>query len=133
MAPTFVPASKHTPSEEDTLVIGKKNGNLYGLAASDGTLFWTTATPPQGTKGGLIWGIAADSTAVYYTAANTALTPWRLRNGTVSANGLFGAAALADGKILWETPVPRNSSSLVQPTLVNDLVLVGSGGPPTGA
>ncbi|KAL8793209.1 MAG: hypothetical protein Q9195_004145 [Heterodermia aff. obscurata] len=133
MAPTFVPASKHTPSEEDTLVIGKKNGNLYGLAASDGALFWTTATPPEGTKGGLIWGIAADSSAAYYTAANTALSPWKLRNGTVSANGLFGAVALGDGKILWETPVPRNSSSLVQPTVVNDLVLVGSGGPPTGA
>lgn len=133
MAPTFVPASKHTPSEEDTLVIGKKNGNLYGLAASDGTLFWTTATPPPGTKGGLIWGIAADSSAAYYTAANTALSPWKLQNGTVFANGLFGAVALADGKILWETPVPRNSSSLVQPTVVNDLVLVGSGGPPPGA
>ena len=133
MAPTFVPASKHTPSEEDTLVIGKKNGNLYGLAASDGTLFWVTATPPPGTQGGLIWGIAADSSAAYYTAANTAVTPWKLRNGTVFANGLFGAVALGDGKILWETPVPRNSSSLVQPTVVNDLVLVGSGGPPTGA
>ena len=129
MAPTFVPASKHTPSEVDTLVIGQKNGNLYALAASDGSLFWAVATSPDGTSGGLTWGVAVDASAAYYTAANAQRKPWKLQNGTQLSNSAFGAVALADGKILWETPVPRNSSSTVQPTVVNDLVLVGAGAP----
>ena len=132
MAPAFVPASEHTPSEEDTLVVGQKNGNLYALAASDGTLFWALATSPDGTQGGLIWAVAVDSSAVYYTATNVERKPWKLQNGTQISNSAFGAAALADGKILWETPSPRNSTSLVQPTVVNDLVLVGSRGPYPG-
>lgn len=132
IAPTFVPGSKETPHGVDTLVIGQKNGNLYGLSASDGTLFWALATSPDGTQGGLIWGIAVDATAAYYTAANSLRKPWKLQNGTALTNSAFGAASLRDGKILWETPVPRNSSSYVQPTVVNDVVLVGDSGPGAG-
>ncbi len=132
MAPTFIPASPNTPSGEDTIVIGQKNGNLYGLSAQDGKLFWATATSPDGTEGGLIWGVAVDSSAIYYTAVNTLRTPWQLQDGTKLSNGAFGAASLSNGKILWETPVPRNSSSLVPPSVVNDVVLVGVSGPFVG-
>ena len=132
MAPTFVPGSKHTPHKQDILVIGQKNGNLYALAASDGTLFWAQATSPDGMVGGLIWGTAADATAAYYTAVNFDRKPWKLQNGTQLSNGAFGAASLLDGKILWETPVPRNGTSMVQPTVVNDIVLTGLGGSYTG-
>ena len=132
IAPTFVPASQHTPSGEDTLVVGQKNGNLYALAASDGSLFWAKATSPDGTIGGLIWGIAVDATTAYYTAVNTGRKPWKFQDGTELSNGAFGAASIATGKILWETQVPRNSTSLVSPTVVNDVVLVGVGGPYLG-
>lgn len=132
IAPTFVPGSKHTPQKQDILVIGQKNGNLYALAASDGTLFWAQATSPDGTIGGLIWGTAVDATAAYYTAVNSNRKPWKLQNGTQLSNAAFGAASLLDGKILWETPVPRNGTSMVQPTVVNDIVLTGLGGPYTG-
>ncbi|KAL8798707.1 MAG: hypothetical protein Q9182_006458, partial [Xanthomendoza sp. 2 TL-2023] len=128
MAPTFVPGSKATPSQKDTLIIGQKNGNLYALSASDGRLFWAVATSPSGELGGLIWGVAVDSTAVYYTAVNALRKAWKLQNGISLSNSAFGAASLTDGKILWETPAPANSSTAVQPTVVNDLVLVGVGG-----
>lgn len=133
IAPTFVPGSRNTPSGADTLIVGQKNGNLYALAASDGTLYWALATSPDGLYGGLIWGLAVDASTIYYTAVNSERKPWKLGNGTALSNGAFGAAALADGKILWETPVPRNSTSLVQPTVVNDLVLVGVSGPYSGS
>ncbi|KAL8691463.1 MAG: hypothetical protein Q9224_004171 [Gallowayella concinna] len=128
MAPTFVPGSKATPFKKDTLIIGQKNGNLYALSASDGSLFWAVATSPSGQTGGLIWGTAVDSTAVYYTAVNSARTAWKLQNGTSLSNSAFGAASLTDGKILWETPAPANSSTAVQPTVVNDVIMVGVGG-----
>ncbi len=132
MALTFIPASPNTPSGEDTIVIGQKNGNLYGLSAQDGKLFWATATSPDGTEGDLIWGVAVDSSAIYYTAVNTLRTPWQLQDGTKLLNVAFGAASLRNGKILWETPVPRNGLSLVPPSVVNDVVHVGVPGPFVG-
>ena len=127
MAPSFVPRSANTPSNEDTIVVGQKNGNLYALSADTGRLFWATATSPDGDEGGLIWGIAVDASAVYYTAANSAGSPWQLRNGTKLSNSAFGSASLSTGRILWETPVLRNGTSYVTPTIVNDVVLVGIG------
>lgn len=131
MAPSFVPGSSHTPSGEDSLFIGQKNGNLYGLSAKDGTLFWALATSPDGVIGGLIWGIAVDASQAYYTAANSLRQPWQLQDGTNLSNGAFGAASLMNGKIVWETQVPRNGSSQVMPSVVNDVVLTGVGGPYT--
>ncbi|KAL8647677.1 MAG: hypothetical protein Q9226_006338 [Calogaya cf. arnoldii] len=129
MAPTFVPGSTSTPTTEDTLIIGQKNGNIYALSASDGKLYWATATSPTGYAGGLMWGVAVDDTAVYYTAANSQRLPWKLQDGTPLSNSAFGAAGLKNGTILWETPSPGNSTTAVQPTVVNDVVLVGVGGP----
>lgn len=133
MAPTFVPGSKATPSEEGTLIIGQKNGILYALSAANGSLFWAVATSPDGTIGGLIFGLAVDDNAIYYTAANSQRKPFKLQNGTTLSNSAFGAVSLVDGKILWETPAPRNTSSAVQPTIVNDVVVLGVGQPATSA
>ena len=132
MAPTFVPGSNSTPFGQDTLIIGQKNGNIYALSASDGELFWATATSPDGTIGGLIWGLAVDNDKAYYTAVNSMRKPWKLQDGTSLSNTAFGAASLIDGKILWETQAPRNTSSQVAPTIVNDVVIVGIGGPYQG-
>ncbi|KAL8995229.1 MAG: hypothetical protein Q9169_004993 [Polycauliona sp. 2 TL-2023] len=129
IAPTFVPGSNSTPSNKDIVIIGQKNGNLYALSADKGELFWALATSPSGQTGGLIWAVAVDDTAVYYTAVNSQRLPWKLQNGTSLANSAFGAAALKNGTILWETPSPGNSTTAVQPTVANDVVLVGVGGP----
>ena len=66
--------------------------------------------------------------AVYYTAANSDRTPWRLQNGTSLSNSAFGALNLTSGKILWETRVPANDSSVVPPSIVNDVLLTGRSG-----
>ncbi|KAL8888670.1 MAG: hypothetical protein Q9215_003939 [Flavoplaca cf. flavocitrina] len=129
MAPTFVPGSNATPSNEDTLIVGQKNGNLYALSASNGELFWALATSPSGQVGGLIWAIAVDDTTAYYTAVNSQRLPWKFQDGTSLSNSAFGAATLKNGTILWETPSPGNSTTAVQPTVVKDVVLTGVGGP----
>lgn len=58
--------------------------------------------------------------------------PFRLQNGTTISNGAFGALNLTTGSIIWETPIPDNGTSLVPPSLVNDVVLVGKSSPYTG-
>ncbi|KUJ17646.1 Quino protein alcohol dehydrogenase-like protein, partial [Mollisia scopiformis] len=128
MAPTFVLGSEHTPSELDIIVIGQKNGNLYALNAATGHILWLTSTGPDGLEGGLNWGIAADDTSVYYTAININRVNYTLPAGdgkTVISNSAFGAASLKDGKILWQTASPRNTTSIIVPSVVNDLVLTG--------
>ncbi|KAL9029702.1 MAG: hypothetical protein Q9196_002093 [Gyalolechia fulgens] len=132
MAPSFVPRSAQTPSNQDTIIVGQKTGNLYALSADTGEIFWALATSPDGLAGGLIWGVAVDASAAYYTAVNSMRKPWRLQDGTNLSNSAFGAASLRTGKILWETPVPRNGTSLVAPTVANDLVLTGTAGLPSG-
>lgn len=69
-----------------------------------------------------------DMNAVYYTAANSGSKPWRLQNGTPLSNSAFGALNLTSGKILWDTAVPANDSSMVPPSIVNDIVLTGRAG-----
>lgn len=128
MAPSFIRRSANTPYNEDTIVVGQKNGNVYALSAETGKVFWALATSPDGTEGGLIWGLAVDDSAIYYTAVNTNRRPWQLQDGTNLSSGAFGAASLNEGKIIWETQVPRNGRSLVMPTVVNDVVLNGFGG-----
>jgi len=129
MAPTFVPGSAHTPHGRDTVVIGQKNGNLYALSAQDGTLFWVLPTSPDGITGGLIWGIAVDDTSIYYTAVNTGQKSWKLQASSINiTNSAFGAASLSNGKILWETQVPKNMSSQAAPTIANDVVFTGRTG-----
>lgn len=129
MAPTFVPGSNATPSKEDTLVVGQKDGNLYALSNSNGELFWALATCPSGLTGGLLWAILVDDTTAFYTAVNSQRLPWVLQDGTSLSNSAFGAATLKNGTILWETPSPGNSTTAVQPTVVDDVVLTGVGGP----
>ncbi|KAL8919364.1 MAG: hypothetical protein Q9208_006817 [Pyrenodesmia sp. 3 TL-2023] len=128
MAPSFVPRSAQTPLQQDTLIVGQKNGNLYALSAADGRIFWTVATSPGGLIGGLMWGVAVDGDAVYYTAVNYNRLPWQLQDGTNLSNSAWGAASLRRGKILWETAVPRNVTTLVSPSVANDVVVTGTGG-----
>ncbi|KAL9019544.1 MAG: hypothetical protein Q9185_003164 [Variospora sp. 1 TL-2023] len=128
MAPSYVPRSTQTPFNEDTIIVGQKNGNLYALSAADGKIFWTVATSPTGYLGGLTWGVAVDASAVYYTAVNYQRTPWQFQDGTNLSNSAWGAASLSAGKILWETVVPRNGTTFVPPTVAKDVVLTGTAG-----
>lgn len=73
MAPSFVSASGSTPSGDDVLVVGQKNGNLYAICAQTGKLLWATTTSPDGSEGGLIWGIAVGKPFFRFTFAHSAL------------------------------------------------------------
>ena len=73
MAPSFVSASGSTPSGDDVLVVGQKNGNLYAICAQTGNLLWATTTSPDGSEGGLIWGIAVGKPFFRVTFAHSAL------------------------------------------------------------
>ncbi|KAF6838251.1 pyrrolo-quinoline quinone [Colletotrichum plurivorum] len=103
MGPTLITGDgAKTPDGKDLIVIGQKNGNLYGISPETGQVLWLTEASPPGLEGGLSWGIAADDTAVYFTAINNARTPYTAADGQIIHNSAFGAAALIDGKIMWQ-------------------------------
>jgi outer membrane protein assembly factor BamB len=126
MAPTFVGGAwGDTPGGKDVVVAGQKNGNLYAFNAVTGRVLWGRNVVPGGTEGGLSWGIAVDDRAVYYTGQNSNRRGFTLLSGEVVSNSIFGAVRLRDGELLWQTAAPRNTSSRVAPTVVNDVVLTG--------
>jgi outer membrane protein assembly factor BamB len=128
MAPVFVLGSEATPDGKDIIVAGQKNGNLYAFSASTGTTLWGRAVAPGGLEGGLSWGVAIDDRAVYYTAINSNRVNFTLPNGDIVSSSAFGAVNLRDGSTIWQTAAPRNSSTVVAPVVVNNIVLTGVSG-----
>ncbi|CAO2651850.1 Nn.00g001330.m01.CDS01 [Neocucurbitaria sp. VM-36] len=128
MAPAFVLGSEATPDGKDIVVAGQKSGNLYAFSAQTGTVLWSQAVAPGGLEGGLSWGVAVDDSAVYYTAINSNRVESTLPNGDSISNSAFGAVNLKDGNLLWQTAAPRNTSTVIAPLVVNDIVLTGVSG-----
>jgi len=131
MAPSFV--SSHvadTPHARDVVVIGQKNGNVYAIDAANGTIYWVAVVGPDvQATGTLLWGIAVDEARAYFTVLDPLYDPWTLQpSGHNISNAGYGAVRLCDGAIVWEVPVPHNSSSFAPPSVANDLVIVGRSG-----
>jgi hypothetical protein len=80
--------------------------------------------------GGLSWGVAVDGRRVYFVGINSGNKNWTLQQqrpggmATVVNNSVWGAASLADGKLLWETRVRDQMIAYSPPTAVGDVVLV---------
>jgi hypothetical protein len=100
-------------------------GLLFALSAETGWTFWTKRTGPGGFNGGLSWGIASDDKAVYYTQMNTNRELYTLPDGSSISNSAFGAISLLTGEVLWQVSSPRNTTTYVPPTVMNNVVLVG--------
>jgi outer membrane protein assembly factor BamB len=130
MAPAFVPAALgNLTSGNDTVVIGQKNGIVFSMYAETGESQWTHSTSPDGDLGGLSWGMGVDASSIYFTAINYGSQNWTLVNGGPTVNNsAFGAMALKDGIIKWETPSPKTDFAYTPPTVVNDILLVGEAG-----
>lgn len=128
MMPTFIP-SHVSGQSRDIVIVGQKSGLLYSMDATTGTIQWATTTSPTGPAAGLSWGVAADSSRAYFTAINSGRATWQLQpSGETVSNSAYGAADLATGELLWETPAPRGSIAFGPPTVVGDVVLVARTG-----
>ena len=84
------------------LVVGQKSSQVYGLDPnSQGKVLWTQRLSVGGPLGGVEFGPAADDQNVY-----VAISDIYMRG--LAHPGLT-ALRIADGKILWTKPAPRNS------------------------
>ncbi|KAH8899139.1 Quino protein alcohol dehydrogenase-like protein [Thozetella sp. PMI_491] len=133
MAPVFTP--RGGANGRDILTIGQKNGFLYTLDPGTGDVLLATMVGPGSAGGGISWGIATDDRRAYFTEINLDRLAWQPQpaNDTTISNAAFGAADLRTGEVLWETPVPKNQSSNMSPTVVGDLVFTGRANRTVGA
>lgn len=125
MAPTYVAGSSHTPYGKDLLVLGQKNGNMYGLDAQAGEILWVTKVAPDGNLGGLSFGIAVDDVRAYFIGINSDLQKYTLINNNTTTASAFGAVNITDGSIVWMTKVPSMNFAFMIPAIVNDVAFMG--------
>ena len=88
------------PSGKDVLVVGQKNGFVYGLDPDrKGAIVWQRKVGIGGYAGGIHWGMATDGTTVYAPNADTDFV------GRFDGERFPGVFALeaATGKQLWYT------------------------------
>ena len=116
MAPGFV-SSKTSGLEEDVVVVGQKNANIYAFNAETGETVWQVNTSPDKQGGGISWGVAVDDEAVYYNL------PYGLggTHGMGESTAFYGAVGLKDGKKVWEVRVNEtgtNSIALTAPSVL---------------
>jgi polyvinyl alcohol dehydrogenase (cytochrome) len=101
------------------LVAGQKSGLVYGLDPDDaGKALWQVRVGEGGVNGGVQWGLAADHDKAYVAVSDVARTRHetiingqRLVTRTLDPSkggGLF-ALRLANGEMVWQTPVPKSS------------------------
>lgn len=118
------------------LYIGQKSGAAYCLRASTGAIIWSKQVTPGGLHGGISWGLALDEDRVYFACVNSGRIPWLLLNGTRINCGGWAACDKYSGNIVWTTADPgcfvslngraRLAGGSGPPTVINDIVLVGS-------
>ena len=88
------------PSGKDILVVGQKNGFVYGMDPDNkGEIIWERKVGLGGYAGGIHWGMATDGTTVYAPNADTDFI------GRFDAERFPGVFALdaATGKQRWYT------------------------------
>lgn len=89
------------PGGRDILVVGQKNGMVYGMDPDrEGAIVWQRKIGLGGYAGGVHWGMATDGEVVYAPNADTDFI------GRFDAERYPGVFALdaATGKQLWYTP-----------------------------
>jgi len=70
--------------------------------------------------------VAVTGDQVFFTAVNSKGTTWNIQPSNRSIdNSALGSVSLVNGTILWETPSPGGSVSLVAPSVANVVAFFG--------
>ncbi|KAK5736313.1 hypothetical protein LTR17_007477 [Elasticomyces elasticus] len=95
------------------------------MDAADGSIMRATIVGPDtSTFGALVWGVAVDASRVYFTVQDPLYETWTSQpSGKNISNAAYGAVELCNGSIIWEVPVPLNSTSYGPPSVTQDVAL----------
>jgi len=131
----------HLTKDVDMLVVSQKSGTTWSLNPLTGAINWATQTGPGGVLGGAMWGAATDGKTYYVGISNGFHEPYTLLAPTsaVVTGGAWSALDVATGTILRQLADPgalspdanvvSASGAYGPPSLVNDVLIVGSSDP----
>ncbi|PNY14877.1 quinohemoprotein ethanol dehydrogenase type-1, partial [Trifolium pratense] len=113
--------------KKDIVVAVQKSGFAWALDRDNGTLVWSTVAGPSGTAGGGIFGASTDEKRIYTNIANSDRRNFELLPSDMNTTtGGWVSMDASNGKILWSTANPGNSSAIGPVSVANDVVFVGS-------
>ncbi|KAL2330009.1 hypothetical protein Fmac_017590 [Flemingia macrophylla] len=114
-------------TKKDMVVAVQKSGFAWALDRNNGNLVWFTEAGPGGQAGGGTWGAATDERTVYTNIVNSEAKNFTLAPSKMTTtSGGWVAMDSSNGKILWSTANPSNSTSNGPVSLANDVVFAGS-------
>ncbi|KAL5582345.1 hypothetical protein UlMin_014787 [Ulmus minor] len=126
-APMMLSINIINKTKHDIVVAVQKTGFAWALDRDNGKLIWSTEAGPGGLGGGGIWGAATDNKRVYTNIANSDLKNFTLKpSDLVTTAGGWVAMDAKDGRTLWTTANPSNSTSSGPVTVANGVVFAGS-------
>ncbi|KAK7374506.1 hypothetical protein VNO80_07936 [Phaseolus coccineus] len=113
--------------KKDIVVAVQKSGIAWALDRNNGHLVWYTEAGPYGLAGGGSWGAATDEKRVYTNIVNSDANNFTLApSNEITTAGGWVAMDAHNGRVLWSTANPSNSTAYGPVSVANDVVFAGS-------
>ncbi|KAK7340515.1 hypothetical protein VNO77_21221 [Canavalia gladiata] len=114
-------------TKKDIVVAVQKSGYAWALDRNNGNQVWFTEAGPGGIIGGGTWGAATDEKRIYTNIANSEAKNFTLvPSKNITTGGGWVAMDATDGRVIWSTANPRNSTANGPVSVANDVVFAGS-------
>ncbi|XP_027926428.1 uncharacterized protein LOC114183557 [Vigna unguiculata] len=114
-------------NKRDIVVAVQKSGIAWALDRNNGDLVWYTEAGPYGLAGGGSWGAATDEKRVYTNIVNSDAQNFTLRpSNKITTAGGWVAMDANNGRVLWSTANPANSTAYGPVSVANGVLFVGS-------
>ncbi|KAK7394521.1 hypothetical protein VNO78_15050 [Psophocarpus tetragonolobus] len=114
-------------TKKDIVVAVQKSGIAWALDRNNGNLIWHTVAGPYGFAGGGSWGAATDEKRVYTNIVNSDAKNFTLApSNKITTAGGWVAMDANNGRVLWSTANPSNSTAYGPVSVANEVVFAGS-------
>ncbi|RDX60267.1 Polyvinylalcohol dehydrogenase, partial [Mucuna pruriens] len=112
---------------KDIVVAVQKSGYAWALDRNNGNLLWYTKAGPYGLAGGGSWGAASDEKRVYTNIVNSDAKNFTLApSNMITTAGGWVAMDARNGRVLWSTANPSNSTAYGPVSVANEVLFAGS-------
>ncbi|KAG4922642.1 hypothetical protein AAZX31_18G236800 [Glycine max] len=114
-------------TKKDIVVAVQKSGFAWALDRNNGNLIWYKKAGPYGLAGGGSWGAATDEKRIYTNIVNSDAKNFTLApSNKITTAGGWVAMDANNGRVLWSTANPGNSTAYGPVSIANEVAFAGS-------